>query len=132
MIVIEVPGIPPSPNELRRKYRNPHAYKRLRERWEHDLAYGLSGGAHQRKALTSESQTRRMAVQVTLYHARLFDADNLTGALKPVLDALVRIHYLKDDGPAWLHLLPTQQVQCPRKHARTVIRIGPADLNSQQ
>src|SRR6516164_953856 len=32
---ILIPGmVPPSPNELRRKYRHPHAYRRLRDTWQ--------------------------------------------------------------------------------------------------
>lgn len=127
--IIEIPGTPPSPNELRRKYRSPFAYKQLRQQFEHDLAYGISGGAQQKNLLIKESANRRMTVEVTLYHARFYDTDNAVGALKPVLDALVRVHYLKDDSPQWLNLLPVSQIKCAGKHARTVIKITPSEPN---
>lgn len=116
---ITVPMAPPSPNELRRKYRSPFAYKRLREAWEHALAYAVPSAAEQ-------FALRRMAaykvrVKVTVFHSKLYDQDNLTGSLKPVLDALKNIRFLKDDSPEWLELLPVEQYHAKRSQEETVI-----------
>jgi len=58
---VTVPMIPPSPNALRWRYRNPHAYKRLREACERSLMYAVeSASAHQ--ALVKQAQEARMRV----------------------------------------------------------------------
>lgn len=95
---------PPSPNELRRKYRTPLAYMRLRKNWEEALFYGVGSG-RQRAILIEQAQNRRMRARITIYHRREFDPDNLVGCLKPVLDALRVVGYIHDDSSEWLELI---------------------------
>lgn len=118
---ITIPMVPPSPNELRRKYRNPFAYKRLREAWENSIAYGVDNG---REKQFLEVQGRgRVRVKITVFNSRMYDQDNLTGSIKPILDALKNIHFLKDDNAEWLELLPVQQYHAKRQQEQTVIEI---------
>jgi hypothetical protein len=120
-MIITVPLVPPSPNELRRKYRNPHAYRRLRKLWEDELFYGASCSRH-RAELIDAAKKGRMRVQITVHHPRIFDQDNLPGALKPILDALVNIHFLANDDREHLELLPPAQIHSTEK--KTVIVIN--------
>ena len=84
---IVIPGmVPASPNELRRKYRHPHAYRRLRDTWQQAIV-GMTWPS-ERSTLRHAGQKARMIVQITIHNARRYDEDNLKGCQKPVLDAL--------------------------------------------
>jgi hypothetical protein len=54
------------------------------------------------------------------------DDDNLVGALKPLLDALVRLEYIRDDRREWLELVPPTQAVANDGAFRTIIEIAPA------
>lgn len=59
------------------------------------------------------------------------DDDNLRFAVKPLLDALKRQGYIKNDSRKWLeHPTPTQHVSADGKDY-TIIRIEPADPRCQ-
>lgn len=126
MVTLEVRAVPPSPNELRRKFRNPHAYKKLRGAWEWALLGSL--GPHHRQALILLAKTApKLRVQITFHHSREFDPDNLGGTQKIILDALTNIHFLAGDSAKEIELLPAAQVKCMRKDQKTVIKIGVAN-----
>lgn len=126
MTILEVADVPPSPNVLRRKYRNPHAYRKLRTHWEWLLL--TAPDAHRRKVLKDGARKAgKVAVQITLHHSRMYDPDNLPASLKPVLDALVNIGFLSGDSLDKINLLPTVQTKCPRKEIKTVVKIGVAE-----
>jgi Holliday junction resolvase RusA-like endonuclease len=61
------------------------------------------------QALVRQANEGRMRVSITISHARLYDADNAVGAIKPVLDALRKAGYIHDDSETWLELLPVRQ-----------------------
>jgi Holliday junction resolvase RusA-like endonuclease len=105
---ITVPLVPPSPNVLRRQYRHPQAYKRLRETWEHSLAYAVPSATVRCHLLRQASKTR-VRVKITVFHSSQYDPDNLTACCKPVLDALRNIGYIHDDAEEWLELAAPQQ-----------------------
>jgi hypothetical protein len=117
--------VPPSPNELRRKYRNVHAYQKLREAWERSLAYCVPSAAEQ-QALRHMASASRMRVKITVFNSRLYDPDNLIGSLKPVLDALKNVRFLKDDNADWLELAPVEQYRAKREQQQTVIDLEAA------
>jgi hypothetical protein len=126
MMILTIPDVPPSPNELRRKYKSPYAYKKLRESWEWGLV--CAAAPHHRDELRKQAQRPgKLWVQITVHHNRVTDEDNLVGSQKPVLDALVRTGYLANDSPDRLQLLPAEQVKCKKTEARTVIKIGAVD-----
>lgn len=126
MMVLEVPDIPPSPNVVKRKYRNPHAYKELRTLWEWALLGSV--GPHHRKMLKDQAKKAgKLQVCIALHHARMYDQDNLQGAQKVVLDALVNIGFLSGDSPDKLNLMTAVQMQCKRADAKTVVKIGVAE-----
>lgn len=120
-MIISVPLVPPSPNELRRKYKHPHAYRKLRKLWEQELFYGASSARHRNEQIFFADHGVKMRVRITVFHAREFDADNLAGAQKPILDALVNIGFIKDDSSIHLELDPPEQTISKEK--KTVIYI---------
>lgn len=128
MTILEVQDVPPSPNVVKRKYRNPHVYKRLRAVWEWSLL--ASVGPHHRQMLkTQAKKAKLLSVQITMHHSGTYDADNLVGAQKVVLDSLVNIGFLAGDSSDKLNLLPAVQVKCPRKQGKTVVKIGATELD---
>ena len=125
MTILEVQDVPPSPNVVKRKYRNPHAYRRLRTSWETMLLYSIS--PHHRTALKAQAKVPgKVFVDCTLHHSRAYDPDNLFGSTKVILDALVNIGFLADDSPANIRLT-VQQVKAKRKEVKTVVKIGAVD-----
>jgi hypothetical protein len=125
MINIRVPMVPPSPNELRRKYRHWQAYARLRRKWEEALKYGVASG-RSRHFLEDSAAHYKMRVAVTVHHLRETDPDNLVGSLKPILDALQNIKFLCNDNALHLELVPPKQELCKTvRDCRTEIWIGP-------
>lgn len=123
MTILEVSEVPPSPNVVKRKYRNPHEYKKLRATWEWAL-FGAPCAHHRNQLKAQAKKVGRVRVQVTMHHSRPYDPDNLVGAQKVILDALVNIHFLAGDSADKLDLLPAEQVKCPHKERKTVVRIG--------
>lgn len=71
-----------------------------------------------------------MRVQITLFHKKEFDPDNLAGCQKPILDALVNIHFLADDDREHLELVAPFQVVDKTKN-RTVVSINACTGNPQ-
>jgi hypothetical protein len=59
------------------------------------------------------------------YRVRLLDFANLVGGAKPIPDCLVRLGYLKDDGPEWF-TCDYQQVKVGKGDERTEIEFLPA------
>lgn len=56
------------------------------------------------------------------YRSRLIDYANLVGGAKMIPDCLVRLGWLRDDSPRWLHGT-YDQVQVPRAEERTELEI---------
>jgi len=54
------------------------------------------------------------------YRARLVDYANLVGGAKPIPDCLIRLGYLKDDGPEWFSCT-YEQFQVAKGEERTEI-----------
>jgi hypothetical protein len=120
----DVPMIPPSPNELRRKYRNPHVYKKLRLSWE--LALMVAPGSAVRLAGIRKMAVAhdRIGVFIRIEHTTPYDPDNLTGSVKVVLDAMKNLRFLKDDDHAHIDLHVTQTVQKNREAMTFVVLEG--------
>jgi len=123
MKLISIPNAPPSPNELRRKYRHPHAYRKLRQQWEHDLFYGVSCSRHRQELIAQAAASPRMRVAITIFHPRVFDQDNLVGSLKPILDALRNLGFIVNDSIDKLELMEPTQVKSKEK--KTLVAISP-------
>jgi hypothetical protein len=107
-VTLAMPGIPPSANVLKRKYRNPHVYKKLRDGWQR-TSWALVQGRDRGWLLAMAAIGKRMRVDVTLMHGRVYDTDNAYGSVKPILDGLVNLHFLAGDSDEHIDLHVTQQ-----------------------
>jgi hypothetical protein len=107
-VTIPCPGIPPSANVLRRKYRDPHAYAKLRDGFKHTLYY-LVTGRDRAWLMAMAAIGKKMRVDITLIHKKQYDPDNLAGSVKPLLDSLVNLRFLANDDPPHIDLHIMQQ-----------------------
>lgn len=117
-----IPRVPPSGNELRRKYRNRFAYMRLRGAWALEIQAAVLLSARNRLVLAAETG-QRAKVEICVHHSRMYDLDNLHSGIKPVLDSLKNLGLISDDSPKHIELIVTQE-QCPRKDQYTRFRIS--------
>ena len=102
-VTIVCPGVPVSANVRLRKYRNPHAYARYRDAWQRTL-WALLTTKDKAWLLAMAQAKKKMRIEATLLHSRLYDQDNAYSSLKPILDSLTRLSYLAGDDPAHLEL----------------------------
>jgi hypothetical protein len=107
-VTVVVCEIPVSANVLRRKYKNYHAYGRYRDGWKRTL-YGLITGSDRAWLMANAAIETKMKMEVSLRHQRLFDSDNATAALKPILDSLVSLKFLANDDTEHLDLHVSQE-----------------------
>ena len=127
---LEVPMVPPSGDELRRKYRTVFAYRDLRMAWEKALLI-CCGSAITRKylqcqALEAHCAYEKLKVAVTIYRAKILDDDNCVAGLKPCLDSLEENGFIYSDEPKDIELPRPQQIIEPKRRLRrTVIEITP-------
>ena len=56
-------------------------------------------------------------------HPNPYDPDNALGCLKPVLDAMRKVGYIRDDSASWLELLPVRQERSAAGPPATTIEI---------
>lgn len=61
----------------------------------------------------------RVALEIVVYRRRPQDPDNAVASLKPILDALVREGWLRDDATAWLELSSYEVLEPDRSLERT-------------
>lgn len=101
---LEVPRIPPSGNEMRRKYRTVFAYRDLRLLWEHDLGYATGDAFANQQLRMQAQQCPKLKVSITVFRAKELDRDNAMAGIKPVLDALKNLKFIADDSPERLEL----------------------------
>lgn len=120
---------------------------RISQQWEHaigaamcDLFMAKAGGIDfpnalaafmgPKKYLNYEAPKQRVDVERHVPSARNFirDDDNLRFSVKPLLDALKRQGYIRNDSRKWLvHPTPTQRVSLDGKDW-TVVRISPCTV----
>ena len=124
VVRISLPGKPASANELRRKYRHPFAYKKLRESLQRNIYYRIQ--AQDRSWLEAMCAAgKRMRVVVEFRHSRYYDRDNSHAACKPIFDAMKNLHFLADDDEPHMDAIVLQE-KCLRQNAETVISIAEA------
>ena len=116
-----------TPESLNKMLRT-HWSKRARGRadWYWLLQVGTTPS--QRIALKTAAQTQhRMKVRIkTFLRTRRFDPDNLTAAVKPLLDSLVKLQFIRNDSPVWLDLKVEQDLASRNGGiSETVIEIEP-------
>ena len=125
MLELRVPRRLESPNASRgAHWRVRH---RITKEWE-DLLGWARVTAKVAPAMCIATEKMRVSVERHVPSGRNFirDDDNLRFSVKPVLDALKRLGYIKGDSRVWLELpLPTQHVSADGKDW-TIVRIDRA------
>ena len=112
---LDIPDVPPSLNVLMRlHWRN---QQKLRDKWKLLVRSQLNG--NYLKAIVKVRAT------VTMYHARLYDADNAYGACKVLVDALKDWRLIYDDTKQYLEL-HVKQEKFPHKRRHTVVELEAA------
>ena len=100
---------------MRRKYRHPFAYMKLRDTWKRTIwALGPR----------SNAGNDPMRVSIHVEHRTLYDEDNLVAGCKPILDSLKSLSYIKDDSPQFIKLRVTQEKSRERQ---TTIEVTTCD-----
>ncbi len=102
MIHLEIPRIPPSPNELL-GFHWRHR-KRNSDTWHKEIVYALLTAGYPLQRLPYE----RAKVTIHRQSRGELDPDNLIGSVKVILDSLRYAHVLVDDSPKHLELVVTQ------------------------
>ena len=93
--VFDLPVDIPSGNELRRKYRNPHVYARLRGEFEWAL-FAVKYVSTIPKATGPRKVTLTRLIPKG---GRVYDNDNLVTGAKPAIDSMVKAGLLLGDAP---------------------------------
>jgi hypothetical protein len=114
VLVLRIPREAPSGNDLRRKYRHPHAYKALRELWRDELLAAVSAVMKGRRwAPWGYGDRRQRLTVVRSYSRRALDRDGAVAGLKPILDCLSvasprrnpdGLGLIRDDSETWIDL----------------------------
>ena len=113
----EISEMTPSNNEMLRKYKNPMARARARDKWAW-LVKAAWGREFKR--------IDRCRVRVTRFGRNYLDWDNMGGGLKFLLDGMVHAGVLKDDKPAVIEALDLAQ-EIDRHRPRTRVEIWTPD-----
>lgn len=94
--MIEIPIEIVSLNVLRRRYKHPHAYRRLRNRY----GWALKASRAEHRLGRAAGRRRVHIVRLMGPRGKEFDPDNLHGGAKPLVDELVTVGVLLDDTAA--------------------------------
>lgn len=117
MIELGVPWRTPSGNQLSGYHWSKRA--RYRRQWE----LGLRASMLRNQLYGCPEFARVKLLFIREAATPIKDADNAYAGLKPVLDAMVSIGLLLDDGRAVIEELRIEQVKCRRNAERTLIQI---------
>lgn len=98
-----IPFVPKSPNELRGSWRI--AWRQSKD-WRTYVSV-ICG----RPKVPCKAKRR---LEIITSRKRRLDPDNAVASLKPVIDALKRAGWIRNDSPKWLELEVSQDVGLPR------------------
>ena len=116
-MILTIPEATCSTNDLIRKYRNPHARAKERDRW-HYLVREQVKPSRRLPLLSCE-------ILVTRRGRNPLDWDNMGGGLKFLMDALVSNKIIADDKPKVVKRLHLQQETNRKLPAATIVSIVP-------
>lgn len=119
MITLQIPEPTPSMNEFVKGHWT--KYRSMRRHWSMLVLV-----AKNQASVGAWPPFPRTRVTILREGAKLLDADNLHGGVKPIVDSLRDHHLIVDDSPEHLELTVTQvQISKPR-YPRTTIKIEAA------
>jgi hypothetical protein len=100
-LTFSLPVTTPSLNQLLRTHWSKRKQLKQGFKWE-----ALVAGACESQYKVNGMKRRRILIRA--FRARLLDQDNFIGGLKPLLDGLIELELLHDDGPEYLELRAEQ------------------------
>lgn len=117
-MILEIPRIAPSPNELlgkhwRVRFKN-------QQTWRQEIYYAVRAARVAGDARVLPYPKARVSIERR--SRGTLDEDNLYGSAKPVIDGLRYAYVIVDDSPNHIRLTVTQS----RGKARTRIEVTPA------
>ena len=132
MIRIEIPRVPPSPNE--KKYRHFRAKRRLLHLWMEEFSVCAPRGLPKDPAFPDHPDMLRrflppegkQIVRIHQLRKRELDKDNLYASVTPLANALRYVGLILDDSPQHIDLRATQG-KCGRLRPSTTIEIEPEE-----
>lgn len=122
-VTVEIPFVPPSWNRVSRSHWS--VRHRVVKLWAKALDIAVL--ATYKGAIYEQANAgTRMQVAITIRRKRLLDPDNAQYCAKPILDAMTRLHFIRDDSNQFIELLPVIQVKCfPRGPESTLVSFQP-------
>ena len=102
-VTILVPMVPPSGNQMRRKYRDRFNYRDLRDAWQRTI-HALIQGNNKAWLEAMARDNKAMEMFITVEHMRKYDRDNLISGVKMIPDSYQRLGFLAGDDEARLKL----------------------------
>lgn len=115
-MILEIPRVPPSPNNLVGHWRFRHRNTQL---WRNEVYYAVVQSSERPSAPYPKA-----TVSIDRRSIGILDEDNLVASMKPVIDGLRHAGVLLDDSPAHMKLSVTQ-TQSRKLPPRTRIEIQP-------
>lgn len=106
-----------SQNVLRRRWKHPQAYRRLRN----DYTWLVRVGARSAGVPKATGKRRLHVTRLIGKGGKVYDVPNLIGGAKPLIDALVTEGLLVDDSPEYLDLGTWEQRKASAPGARITL-----------
>ncbi len=118
--VIRIDELTPSANALRRAFKTPHQYKKLRDRLQQWLMVAMANG----KIPRATGRRRLTICRFVRSERYVLDKDNLIGGAKPLVDAATRQGLIKDDTAQWLEAIYLQAISTDQRVEINVEDLG--------
>lgn len=118
MMLLEIPRIPPTPNDLlgchwRHRQRN-------QKLWRDEVFYAMRAAGY----LGERIAWKRAKVTIDRRSRGELDPDNLVACVKPIIDGLRYANVIENDTPQHLELVVTQE-RTRKLPPRTRIQVEP-------
>ena len=114
-LTLGFPITTPSLNTLLRSHWDKRKQLKQGFKWEILVA----GGCEDKYKINGAKKRR---VEIKAFRSKLLDQDNFIGGLKPLLDGLIELELIHDDGPEFLDLR-AEQIKSAKANQRLEIII---------
>lgn len=120
VVELDIPMLPPSPNETRGAHWSKAKATRDEAAWAVRAAWLNAGQPH----FYRYDHDAPAIVDATVHSSgRPGDSDNAWARLKPIIDAIVKQGLLVDDSPRWLTLGTINHATAPPKKGHVTVRL---------
>lgn len=120
MIVIVVPGIPPSPNRTRREHWGQRSTEA--RQWKEDAVYAALDARNRNPLVGFPLHSAALRVVIVSPTAVRRDPDNAVASVKPLIDGIVKAGVLHDDSFAVIRSLTVSLEMGPQACVRIEVQ----------